>query len=132
ELFIEKIRRDYQDDVSLVVVMGYYIYGDTHDKSDLDLYFVPKTERGYNLGFTFILNDIGFDMWPISWDRLKKIAAHDERITSIVTEGKVLYHSSDLDLERFNDLKSKALDTPDKSQFTKKSEEIFNKSYQLI
>lgn len=56
ELFIEKISRDYPDDISLVAVMGSYIYNDTHDKSDLDLYFVPKTDRGYNLGFTFILN----------------------------------------------------------------------------
>lgn len=132
ELFIEKIRRDYQNDISLVVVMGSYVYNDTHDKSDLDLYFVPKTKRGYNLGFTFILNDIGFDLWPISWERLERIASHDERITSIITEGKVLYYSSAEDLERFDELKAKALDTTDKSLFTKKSKEVFSKSYELI
>jgi len=132
ELFIEKIRRDYQDDISLVVVMGSYIYNDTHDKSDLDIYFVPKTERGYNLGFTFILDEIGFDMWPISWERLERIASHDERITSIVTEGKVLYYSSVDDLNRLDDLKAKALDTSDKSVFTKKSKEVFKKSYELV
>lgn len=132
ELFIEKIRRDYQNDISLVVVMGSYVYNDTHDKSDLDLYFVPKTKRGYNLGFTFILNDIGFDLWPISWERLARIASHDERITSIITEGKVLYYSSAEDLKRFDELKAKALDTTDKSVFTKKSKEVFTKSYELI
>ena len=132
ELFIEKIRRDYQNDISLVVVMGSYVYNDTHDKSDLDLYFVPKTKRGYNLGFTFILNDIGFDLWPISWERLARIASHDERITSIITEGKVLYYSSAEDLKRFDELKAKALDTTDKSLFTKKSKEVFSKSYELI
>lgn len=132
ELFIEKIRRDYPDDISLVVVMGSYVYNDTHDRSDLDLYFVPKTERGYNLGFTFILNEIGFDLWPISWERLEKIAAHGERITSIVTEGKVLYYSSLEDLKRLDELKTKALDTNDKAVFTMKSEEVFSKNYQLI
>lgn len=132
ELFVEKIRRDYPDDISLVVVMGSYIYNDTHEKSDLDMYFVPKTERGYNLGFTFILNEIGFDMWPISWERLEKIATHGERITSIVTEGKVLYYSSVEDLNRLDELKEKALETSERSIFTKKSEEVFSKSYQLI
>ena len=132
ELFIEKVRRDYPNDISLVVVMGSYIYNDTHDKSDLDIYFVPKTERGYNLGFTFILDEIGFDMWPISWERLERIASHDERITSIVTEGKVIYYSSVEDLTRLDELKAKALDTSDKSVFTKKSKEAFSKSYELI
>jgi len=132
ELFIEKIRRDYQNDISLVVVMGSLLYNDTHDKSDLDIYFVPKTERGYNLGFTFILDEIGFDMWPISWERLERIASHDERITSIVTEGKVIYSSSEEDLTRLEELKAKALDTSDKSVFTKKSKEVFSRSYELI
>ncbi len=132
ELFIEKVRRDYPDDIALVVVMGSYVYNDTHEKSDLDLYFVPKTKRGYNLGFTFILNDIGFDLWPISWERLETIASHDERITSIITEGKVLYYSSAEDLKRFGELKAKALDTTDKSVFSKKSKEVFTKSYELI
>lgn len=128
ELFIQKIRQDY----ALVVVMGSYIYGATHDRSDLDLYFVPKTERGYHLGFTFILEEIGFDLWPISWKRLEKIAGHEERITSIVTEGKVLFYSSQGDLDHFLELKSVALDTSRTSDFVKKSEEVFRSSYELI
>lgn len=132
ELFIEKIRKDYADDVALVVVMGSYIYGATHDRSDLDLYFVPKTERGSQLGFTFILEEIGFDLWPISWQRLESIARHEERITSIVTEGKVMYYASQEDLDRFLKLKSLALDVSSKSDFAKKANNVFQESYQLI
>ena len=132
ELFIGKIRKDYTDDVALVVVMGSYIYGATHDRSDLDLYFVPKTQKGYQLGFTFILAEIGFDLWPISWQRLESIARHEERITSIVTEGKVLYYACQEDLDRFQKLKSVALDVQNTSDFTKKSKEVFEESYRLI
>ncbi|WLR54502.1 hypothetical protein LC048_19030 [Mesobacillus subterraneus] len=46
EILIEKIKKDYRDDVACVVIMGSYIYGDSHSRSDLDLYFIPKTERG--------------------------------------------------------------------------------------
>ncbi len=46
ELLIEKIKRDYRDDVALVVIMGSTIYADTHSRSDIDMYFVPKTEAG--------------------------------------------------------------------------------------
>jgi hypothetical protein len=87
ELLIEKISKDYKDDIALVVIMGSYIYGETHSRSDLDMFFVPNTERGYNLGFTFIIDGIGFDYWPISWERLEHIANFDERITSIITAG---------------------------------------------
>ncbi|MFH5834439.1 hypothetical protein ACHAL6_00005 [Proteiniclasticum sp. C24MP] len=132
ELFIEKIRKDYADDVALVVVMGSYIYKATHDRSDLDLYFVPKTEKGYQLGFTFILEEIGFDLWPISWQRLESIARHEERITSIVTEGKVIYSASQEDLDRFEKMKTIALDLSRKSDFAKKAKEVFEGSYKLI
>jgi len=107
DLLIEKIKKDYKDDISLVVMMGSRLYDDTHAKSDLDLYFIPKTKRGENLGLVFIMDGIGFDFWPISWERIEKIARYDERITSIITEGQVLYSGSDNDLKRFNLIKEK-------------------------
>lgn len=107
DLLIEKIKKDYKDDISLVVMMGSRLYNDTHEKSDIDLYFIPKTKRGEKLGFVFIIDGIGFDFWPISWERIEKIARYDERIVSIVAEGKVLYSGSDEDLQRFNVIKEK-------------------------
>jgi hypothetical protein len=91
EILVEKIKKDYSGDVSLVHVHGSYFYNDTHELSDIDLYFVPKTERGFKLGQTFILNGIGFDFWALSWDRLERIANHEEKITSIITDGKIVY-----------------------------------------
>ncbi len=65
ELLIEKIKRDYSNDISLLVIMGSTIYNDTHERSDIDMFFVPKTERGFNLEFTFIIDEIGYDFWDI-------------------------------------------------------------------
>ena len=107
ELLIEKIKKDYKDDIALVVMMGSRLYNDTHKKSDLDLYFVPKTKRGEQLGFVFIIDGIGFDFWPISWERMERIANFDERIPAIISEGKVLYYGSNEDLARFTLLKEK-------------------------
>lgn len=129
ELLIEKIKTDYKDDIALVVIMGSYIYGETHSRSDLDMFFVPNTERGYNLGFTFIIDGIGFDYWPISWERLESIASFDENITSIITEGKVLYFSSEADMERYNQVKQKALDISDRKKFTLKASGKLNKVF---
>ena len=98
DILIDKIKKDYASDVALVVIMGSTLYGDTHSRSDLDLYFVPKTERGNRLALTFIVDGIGFDFWAIPWDRLERIANHDERLASIITEGKVIYCASDADM----------------------------------
>ena len=130
EILIEKIEKDYKEDVAVVVVMGSYIYNETHSRSDLDMYFVPNTKRGQNLGKVFIIDGIGFDFWPISWERLERIANHEERTTSIVTEGQIIYYGSEKDLARFNQLKAKGLNTKDRKKFIEKAKAQFQKTYQ--
>ena len=129
DCLIEKIKKDYNGDVSLVHVHGSYFYNDTHALSDLDLYFVPKTKRGYKLAMTFILNGIGFDYWALSWERLERIASHEEKIVSLITDGKILYYHSEEDLERFNKLKEKAGNYNDKEKFVNNGKEKMNKMY---
>jgi hypothetical protein len=129
ELLIDKIRSEYVEDVAVVVMMGSHLYGETHRLSDLDMYFVVNTPRGYELGRTFIIDGIGFDFWPISWERMERIANHDERITAIITEGQVLYYGSEADLERFDALKAKALDVSDEKGFLDKAQTVLDRAY---
>jgi hypothetical protein len=126
ELLIEKIKKDYANDIAVVVMMGSHLYEDTHSRSDLDLYFIPKTERGYELGFVFIIDGIGFDFWPISWERMERISRHEERIGAILTEGRILYVGSNDDLNRFNQLKEQAKDTSNQALFIKKALDKIN------
>ena len=127
QLLIEKIKKDYDGDVSLLHVHGSYVYNDTHELSDLDLYIVPKTQRGFNLGCTFILNNIGWDFWALPWERLEKIANHEWKVESLITEGRVLYYHSKEDLERFNKLKERAYDNSGKAD---KAKIILQKLYE--
>ena len=129
DILIEKIKKDYKENVAVVVIMGSTIYGDTHSRSDLDMYFVVNDPRGNELGMTFIIDGIGFDFWPISWDRLERIASYDERITSIITEGRILYYSTEKDLSRFQDLRERALDVSDSKIFLRKSRKAFDPAY---
>jgi len=121
ELLIEKIKKDYSDDISVVVMMGSHLYQDTHHKSDLDLYFIPKTDRGYRLSTVFIIDDIGYDFWAISWERIARIAAHEEKLGSIITEGKVLYYGTKEDLDKFESFRNSALKTSDFGHFVWKA-----------
>jgi uncharacterized protein YsxB (DUF464 family) len=136
DLLISKIKKDYKDDIAIVTLMGSHLYQDTHARSDLDMYFIPKTKRGYDLGFVFIIDGIGFDFWPISWERMEKISRHEERIGAILTEGKVLYYGNDDDLKKFNHLKEQAKDKSNQALFTQKAIDkidlIDDKYYRLM
>lgn len=131
EHLVKKIQNDYKEDISLVVMMGSHLYNDTHEKSDVDLYFVPKTKRGYELAMVFIMDGVGFDFWPISWERLERIASWKERIVSIVTEGKVLYHASDEDLMQFNQLRKNALSVENLSSLKDQAYIRFKEAYHV-
>jgi hypothetical protein len=132
EALIEKIERDYRDDISLVHLHGSYAYGAEHDKSDLDIFFVPKTQRGYKLGCTFILDGIGCDLWALSWERLERIAAHEERTASVITDGKILWYSSDEDLKRFEKLRDAANNKSDRTAWLERAKKIFDGIYKDV
>lgn len=132
EALLDKIKRDYAEDIAIVVVMGSTIYGETHSRSDLDLYFVVDNDRGYELGKVFIIDGIGYDFWPISWERLTGIANHEERITSIITEGKIMYYKDQTALDRFMSLKEMALDTQDRDKLEYKAFSKLKEAYQPL
>jgi len=91
QLFIDKIKNDYHEDVAFLAIMGSFARGTHHEHSDLDLFFLPNTPRGESLGFTFILDGIGYDLWPISLKRLQSIASQKEPIASILAEAIIKY-----------------------------------------
>jgi hypothetical protein len=105
-LLIDKIKKDYKGDIAIVALCGSYIYNDTHQKSDLDFYFIPKTDRGYEMSQCFILNDIGFDFWGMSWERAESLANYNETNTSIISKAKIIYYDSQEDLAQFDALRN--------------------------
>jgi len=105
ELIIEKVKKDYAEDVSLLVLYG------EHSKNldnglGLDIYFVPKTDKAYNLSIQFIIDDVSFDLFPMRWDRLLKVAAMDSPQAYLILDSKIIYSSSEEDLQRFLNFKS--------------------------
>jgi len=123
-LIIDKIKKDYKDDIAIVALCGSYIYNDTHPKSDLDFYFIPKTERGREMSQCFILNDIGFDFWGMSWSRAESLAKYNETNTSIISKAKVIYYASRDDLDRFNALRNIGASIPQNEFLLKAAKQL--------
>lgn len=107
EWITNKVKNEYADDISLVLLYGSYINGTANSKSDVDCYYIPKTERGYNLGVGFIIDGVGYDLFPMPWERVARIADLQECLLPLVGDVQVIYCGDSSDLEHFKEIQSK-------------------------
>ncbi|OGS53050.1 MAG: hypothetical protein A2Y20_10565 [Firmicutes bacterium GWF2_51_9] len=108
EEILNLIETDYSADIDLLVLYGSYVNGNTHAKSDVDLFYVPKTSRSQELCKTYLIQDVGYDLFPISWERLENIARLNEFLIPLLVKGKVLYAQSPKEETRFIQLQKQA------------------------
>ena len=97
----EKAKTEFSEDLALVLIYGSYLNGTANEKSDVDCYYIPKTKRAYEFSRTFILEGVGYDIYPISWERVERIAALQEGMWPLVGDVKILYCNSPEDAARF-------------------------------
>ncbi|ODU58357.1 MAG: hypothetical protein ABT01_00590 [Clostridium sp. SCN 57-10] len=101
---IEKIKTEYPQDVALLVaVKGHSTNGDGHGEC-FD-YFVPATERGKELSQTFIIDGVGHDLYPRTWERTERTAALDDWATTCLSNAEILYSRTPKDVERFEEIR---------------------------
>lgn len=100
----ERAERDYRDDVAVVLLYGSAVNRTAHRLSDVDCYFIPATPRAYEMSCTFIAGGVGYDLFPMSWERVGRIADLMEPLQPLVGDAVVLHARSDEDLARFRAL----------------------------
>lgn len=102
-----KARTRYVNDIAAVLLYGSYVNKTAGPKSDIDCCFIPKTDRGYEFCADFIISGTGYDIFPVSWERLEGIADLDECLMPFVGDSEILYCASDSDMQRFTALKER-------------------------
>lgn len=113
---IEKIKREYPDDVSLLISCNALRMPE--DKGHLLFdYYVPETERGYELARTFIVAGKGYDLYPRSWERIAQMAAYND-CNSCLFRAEIIYARSEQDRQRFEAFRQKFLDNLKDPGFT--------------
>jgi len=132
EMIKAKIESQYKDDIALFVYYGSQAMGMADTYSDLDFFFIPRTEKGKELMIQFVIDGIGYDLFPITWERIGKIAALEQPLAAVITESKVVYAGSDEELERYEKLRALIqlqYDGSHGEQLLNKSKEYFNDAY---
>lgn len=119
EWAINKIKTEYFDDVALLIaVEGHSVNGDGHGEC-FD-YFIPATDKGNELSQTFIINGIGYDLYPRSWERTERTANLDDRATICLGNAKILYSRTKEDEDSFNAIRKRLYDNLNNKEFTYK------------
>ncbi len=96
----ETVRKHYAGKVALVCLYGSHINGTASETSDVDCYFIPKTREGTALARTFLLEGVGYDLFPMSWQRLEAIARLEQSHQPLLGDVQVLYADSPADLQK--------------------------------
>lgn len=116
---IHKIQTKYPDDVSVLIGHKHWNIAPDGDEVAFN-FFIPKTERGYTLAQTFIIDEIGYDLFPMSWERVEGLANLNEGLTTCLADGVILFARSKEDKERFVQLQKKLQDNLETPEFTYK------------
>ncbi len=105
EWVIKKIEKEYKDDVALLIgIRGHSTNGDGH--GEIFDFFVPATERANQLAETFIIDGVGHDLYPRSWERLEDSVNLND-MPLLLDKATILYSRSDDDVKRFEDCKKR-------------------------
>lgn len=103
---VEKIKTKYKEDVALLIgQVGACKLPTDEQKMAFD-YYVPLTEKGYQLAETFIIEDMGYDLYPMSFERLEGIADFEEpRMIWVLEKSEVIYAKEEKYRKQFEEIK---------------------------
>ena len=105
---IEKIEADYKDDIALLIgIKGHSTDDDEHGEC-FD-YFIPATGRGCELAQTFIIDGVGHDLYPRSWERVE-LSVELKEMAIVLAGATILYARSKEDVARFKDMQKRQQD----------------------
>lgn len=110
-MVIERAKRDFPEDIAIIGLTGSFNTGDFYEKSDLDLIIINNTDRGWDISYLFILDDVGYDIYCTPWEtRITEQANLESPMVCGLVDMKILYCAKPEYMDKFNAYKQKALD----------------------
>ena len=121
---IDKIKAEYQEDVALLIGHGFDAMDEVapedtlrNVKGEFD-YFIPETDRAYEISQSFIVNGVGYDLYPRSWNSIAAMADLNDCHTSCLADANILYAKSEKEVKRFEEARKKLLENLNNAGFS--------------
>jgi len=103
---INKIESEYRSDVCLL--LEHKTLKLDKDMADTKFgFYIPATNRANGLARTFIIDGIGYDLFPMSWERVENMADVKSYNTTCLGDANILWARSDEDRQRFISLQAR-------------------------
>ena len=117
DAIIEKEKALCPGAVALIGIYGSFQSGDIHPLSDLDLLILINDDRGWQLGKTFIQDDlgVGHDIYCTNWEGLRQDARYEHPHIGKLMDSRIVYCADEkyrTELEKLRDDVRKTLAEP--------------------
>ena len=103
---IKTIENEFREDVCLLLEHSTLKLDADRDARTFSFY-IPATNRANGLARTFIVDGIGYDLFPRTWDQIERMADVKEYNTTCLADAQILWARSDEDRQRFASLQAR-------------------------
>lgn len=130
---IEKAKKTCPESLALIGIYGSFATGDVHEKSDLDLLILINDDKGWQLGSTFIQDDlsVGHDIYCTTWEDLQKAAMYSTPNISKLMDSQIVYCSDEkyrAELEKLRQKAAEILQKPFSAEDYTKAENMLKEA----
>lgn len=103
---IKKVDSEYSNDVCLLLE-----HKTLKLQKDMDTmafsFYIPASNRANALARTFIIDNIGYDLFPMSWERIERMADVKEYNTTCLADAVIIWAGSEEHKQRFLSLQAR-------------------------
>lgn len=112
DVIIKKANQVCPGALAMIGIYGSFMTGDFGEKSDLDLLILINDDRGWQLGSTFIQDDlqVGHDIYCTTWECLQEDAGYEHPNISKLMDAQIVYCADEKYREQLELLRKKARD----------------------
>jgi len=103
---VKKIESEYSNDVCLLLEHKTLKLEKDMEATVFDFY-IPATNRANGLARTFIIDGVGYDLFPMSWESIESMADVKHYNTTCLADAEILWARSDEDRQRFASLQAR-------------------------
>ena len=107
-LLVARLRELMGDELDVVFLYGSRLKGTTRRHSDFDLSFIPREGASKCTNLTVSVGGVLFDLYPIGWDGMERLAGFDNPSTSLLFCTEVVYVRDESVRARFDALRTRA------------------------
>lgn len=127
EALQETLLRKLGDEVELIFQYGSHLHGAIHKYSDVDISYVPAQEATWT-SITVMVEETLFDLYPIHWSQLERMAEFRDISSSVLLHNRILYQRDAATAARFQALAARlcALQQPEaRPEMLRRAMELF-------